>query len=72
MTGFIRVYNHPYFAVTDKDGKFEIKDAPAGEYRLKFLHDSGWLGGAKGKAGRKVTIGVGKDNDLGKIDWKSE
>ena len=34
MTGWIGVFKHPYFAVTDKDGKFEIKDAPAGKYHI--------------------------------------
>ena len=29
MSGWIRVYNHPYFAVTDDNGNFEFKDAPA-------------------------------------------
>lgn len=72
MRGWVRVFDHPYFAVTDKDGKFEIKNAPAGEYRLKIWHDSGWLNGAKGKDGQKITITGGKDNDLGKMEWKSE
>lgn len=72
MGGWIRVYNHPYFAVTDKEGHFEIRNAPAGEFRLKVWHDSGWLDGVKGKDGRKITIPGGKETDLGKIEWKSE
>ena len=34
MRAWIRVFDHPYYAVTDDNGHFEIKDAPAGEYRL--------------------------------------
>jgi hypothetical protein len=34
MKGWIGVFKHPYYAVTDADGKFEIKDAPAGKWRL--------------------------------------
>src|SRR5436190_11253522 len=30
MKGCVGVFKSPYFAVTDKDGKFTIKDAPAG------------------------------------------
>jgi predicted Ser/Thr protein kinase len=28
------VLQNPYFALTDNSGKFEIKDVPAGTYRL--------------------------------------
>src|SRR5262249_40231013 len=34
MGGWIRVFDHPYFAVTDENGKFEIKSAPVGRCRL--------------------------------------
>ena len=48
MAGRIRTFEHPYFAVTDADGKFEIKDAPAGKFRVVYWHE---LGFHKGKAG---------------------
>lgn len=70
MSAYVRIFDHPYFAVTDADGNFEIKDAPAGEYRLMMSHDSGFRGGAKGRDGEKITIKGGQVNDLGKIDWK--
>jgi plastocyanin len=35
MQGFVLVQDHPYMAVTDKDGKFEIKNMPTGKYTLK-------------------------------------
>ena len=34
MNAYVGVLDHPYFAVTDDDGKFELKDAAAGH-----LHD---------------------------------
>jgi hypothetical protein len=34
MKGWVGVFKHPYFAVTDADGNFEIKNAPAGKWRL--------------------------------------
>ncbi len=34
MKGWVGVFKHPYYAVTDADGKFEIKNAPAGTWRL--------------------------------------
>ena len=60
MRGRVGVFDHPYFAVTDKDGNFEIKNAPAGKWRLKILHDSGWLGGRNGRDGQPVTVKGGK------------
>ncbi len=63
MKGYIRVFNHPYFAVTDDDGNFSIKNAPAGDFRMKIWHSSGWLGGRDGKDGQPITIKVG-DNKL--------
>jgi hypothetical protein len=34
MLGWIYVAENPYYAVTDKDGSFTIKDVPAGTYTL--------------------------------------
>ena len=41
MRAYARVYDHPFATVTDKDGKFEIKNVPAGaELRLMYWHES--------------------------------
>ncbi len=39
MTAYVWVQNNPYFAVTDKDGKFEIKDVPTGTWPIEAWHE---------------------------------
>jgi plastocyanin len=41
MSGYVVVVPTPYFAVTDKDGNFEIKDVPDGSYTLKTWSEEG-------------------------------
>jgi len=41
MSGYIVVAPTPYFAVTDKEGNFEIKDIPDGAYTLKTWSEEG-------------------------------
>lgn len=41
MSGYVVVVPTPYFAVTDKDGNFVIKDVPAGKYTLKTWSEEG-------------------------------
>jgi hypothetical protein len=70
MNGWVRIYNHPYYAVTDADGAFEFKDAPAGKYRLIVWHGSGgWRGGAAGRNGQVINIKAGETHDLGNLDY---
>ena len=38
MFAWVSVFDHPYFAVTDKDGKFTIKDVPPGKYTIEARH----------------------------------
>jgi hypothetical protein len=71
MNGWVRVFDHPYFAVTDADGKFEIKDAPVGDWRLMIWQEStGYLGGAAGRNGSPVTVKAGPPTDLGQFKLK--
>jgi hypothetical protein len=81
MKAYVRVYDHPYFAVTDEDGNFEIKNAPAGTYFLNVWHEDVGIHGAKtanvdGKrvtlAGQKVTITDGKETKVDPIGIKSD
>jgi hypothetical protein len=39
MTAYVMVMTNPFFAVTQKDGTFEIKGLPPGEYELSFWHE---------------------------------
>ena len=50
MKMFVNVTKSPYFAVTDKDGKYEIKNLPPGDYTLAFVHEK------LGEQDQKVTV----------------
>jgi plastocyanin len=41
MSGYLIVVPTTYFAVTDKEGNFEIKDVPPGHYTLKTWSEDG-------------------------------
>ena len=38
MFAWVSVFDHPYFAVSAADGKFTIKNVPAGKYTLEAAH----------------------------------
>jgi hypothetical protein len=64
MTGYVRIFDHPYYAVTDEDGKFEIKNAAAGKFRIVYWHENGVRGGAKGRFGDPIEITAGKGGTM--------
>ena len=69
MKGCVRVFDSPYFALTDDNGRFEIKLAPVGKWRIFVWHEGcGWKGGAAGRSGDEIEIIAGKAMDLG--PWK--
>ena len=39
MKGYIAVFDHPYFTVTGKDGSFDLKNVPPGNYMLVAWHE---------------------------------
>lgn len=41
MSAYIIVTEHPYYALTNAKGEFELKDVPEGTYTLRFWHE-GW------------------------------
>jgi plastocyanin len=41
MSGYVVVVPTPYFATTNKEGEFEIKDVPAGSYTLTTWSEEG-------------------------------
>lgn len=40
MNAWIVVADHPYYAVTDENGAFALKDVPPGTYKLQIWHES--------------------------------
>jgi hypothetical protein len=58
MKGYIAVFKHPYFAVTDKNGGFELKDLPPGTYTITAWQEK------LGTQSQKVTVGVGEAKTL--------
>ena len=38
MFSYVTVVDNPYFAVTDKDGKFKIANVPPGKYKVEAIH----------------------------------
>jgi hypothetical protein len=68
MKGYIRVFDHPYFALANEDGKFEIRLAPAGSAQLIIWHDSGW--GPGGSTGNAIVVKGGEVLDLGELKLK--
>ena len=47
MFAWATVVDHPYFAVTAKDGSFTIKDVPPGKYKVVAMHRKGALAGVE-------------------------
>lgn len=38
MHGVIRTFDHPYFAITDAQGRYRIPDVPSGKKKIVFWH----------------------------------
>jgi plastocyanin len=43
MRAWIYVFDHPWFKVTERDGRFRFENMPAGEYTLHVIHPAGRL-----------------------------
>lgn len=41
MAAYVHTFAHPYFAVTDAEGRYQIARVPPGRYALTFWHE-GW------------------------------
>jgi len=53
LLGYIFPLPHPYFAVTDRDGRFEIKNLPLGAWEFALWHErTGWLATKRFPKGR--------------------
>lgn len=51
MRSYIAVLKNPYFAVTGKNGSFELKDLPPGSYTIQAWHEK------LGTRTQKITLG---------------
>jgi hypothetical protein len=39
MSATVMVFNHPWFAIPDEDGRFELPAVPPGEYEITAWHE---------------------------------
>jgi hypothetical protein len=51
MRSYIAVFKHPFFAVTTKEGSFEIGNLPPGNYTITAWHEK------LGTSSQKITLG---------------
>lgn len=58
MRSYIAVLKHPFFAVTSKDGGFDLHNLPPGEYTVEAWHET------LGRMKQKITVASGKASAL--------
>lgn len=63
MFAWVSVFDHPYFAVSGKDGAFKIANVPAGKYKIKAMHRKG------GTMTQEVEV---KEGEPAKVDFTFE
>jgi len=63
MFAWVSIFDHPYFAVTGKDGTFKIANVPPGKYKLQAAHR---------KAGMVTQEVEVKDGQPAKVDFTLE
>lgn len=64
MRAYISVFRHPYFAVSNDSGTFQIRNLPPGTYTINAWHEK------LGIASQKVTVAAGESKAL-QFEFKS-
>src|ERR1017187_1400281 len=58
MHGYIAVFKHPFFAVTGKDGNFDLSGLPPGTYTIKAWHET------LGTSTQTITLGANESKQI--------
>jgi plastocyanin len=58
MSGWIVVMGHPYFALSDDKGAFQIQNVPAGKHKVEAWHET------LGKVTREVEVKAGAETKV--------
>jgi plastocyanin len=58
MNAYVGVLDHPYFAVTKEDGKFDLKGLPPGTYTIEAWHER------LGTMTQSVTLAASESKDV--------
>lgn len=61
MHAWIVVAEHPYYSVTDDEGRFRLTDLPAGDYTLNLWHET------LGTRGKRIQVREGEET---KVEFK--
>ncbi len=65
MKAWIIVADHPYHAISDQEGSFQISGIPPGTYTVQFWHET------LGQLSREVTVETGADAKVGDVAFKA-
>jgi hypothetical protein len=59
MRMWIFVFDHPWYAITGKDGQFELKQVPPGQYQVEIVHAAGEL-----RTRQTVQVAAGQTTEI--------